>query len=358
MLNFCTLFNTNYLSRGLAMYQSLDSVCPAFHLYAFAFDDDCYTYLKANPLPHLTTISLQDFESPALLSIKPTRSMAEYCWTSTPFTILYCLQQYNLTACTYLDADMIFYNDPAILIEEMGDKSVLISEHRYPKIYDQSWYSGIYCVQFMCFRNNEDGLKVLNWWKDRCLEWCYGRLEDGKFGDQKYLDDWTTRFDCVHVMQHRGGGLAPWNLMLYDFINKSGLQLTDKKNHTHYKVIFYHFHGVQFFTDIKFSLAGPLYEIGAEIKKLFYFPYINNLMQIAEDIKQKYPLLNANGALKVSPSKLKVLKQFIIDQVHGFARYPLAAFQLKNYNFTTHFHVHQPADIFYLPFKDHTKTGD
>ncbi len=336
MLNFCTLFNTNYLARGLALYESLDKVCQAFHLYVFAFDDNCYNYLTNHPLPHLTAISLKDFESPSLLTVKPTRSMAEYCWTSTPFTILYCLQKYALKDCTYLDADMIFYNDPKVLIDEMGSKSVLISEHRYPKMYDQAWYSGIYCVQFMCFKNNDAGLKVLNWWKDRCLEWCYGRLEDGKFGDQKYLDDWTTRFDCVHVMQHRGGSVAPWNLISYKFLSTLPLKLMEKKTGLLYDVIFFHFHGVQFFTDDKFSLAGPLYEISGNIKKLYYYPYINRLISIAASIS-----LNANGALKAAPSKQKVLKQFIMDRLHSFARYLPAAFHLKNYNFKNHYHVHE-----------------
>ena len=33
------------------------------------------------------------------------------------------------------------------------------------------------------------GLKALKWWRDRCLEWCYARIEDGKFGDQFYIED-------------------------------------------------------------------------------------------------------------------------------------------------------------------------
>ncbi|MEO6001399.1 MAG: hypothetical protein ABIN89_31395 [Chitinophagaceae bacterium] len=324
----------------MALYQSLEKVCPSFHLYVFAFDDDCYTYLKNYPLPNLTVISLREFEYAVLLKVKPSRSMAEYCWTSTPFTILFCLENFHLPHCTYLDADLIFYNDPQVLIDEMGDKSVLISEHRYPNIYDQSWYSGIYCVQFMCFKNNEAGLEVLNWWKDRCIEWCYGRLEDGKFGDQKYLDDWRTRFDSVHVMQHRGGGVAPWNLLLYSFIQEPGLKLIEKKTRLTYDVIFFHFHGVQFFTDNKVSLAGPLYEISSSIKKLFYYPYVNNLLEIASGIRQQQPLLNANGALKVTPPVHKVFIEFARGLLNSFTRYFPAAFHLKNYNFKKHNHVH------------------
>ena len=40
-------------------------------------------------LENVTLISLWEFESPELLKVKPTRSIAEYCWTCTSSTILY-----------------------------------------------------------------------------------------------------------------------------------------------------------------------------------------------------------------------------------------------------------------------------
>jgi hypothetical protein len=46
MLNFCTLFDSNYLSRGLALFESLKKTETNFHLYVVAFDNECYDYLK------------------------------------------------------------------------------------------------------------------------------------------------------------------------------------------------------------------------------------------------------------------------------------------------------------------------
>ena len=38
MLNFCTLFDSNYIDRALVMYQSLEAVLDDFKLYVIAFD--------------------------------------------------------------------------------------------------------------------------------------------------------------------------------------------------------------------------------------------------------------------------------------------------------------------------------
>ena len=46
MQNYCTLFNFNYLSRGLSLYYSLKKVSKNFNLFIFAFDDLTYKFLK------------------------------------------------------------------------------------------------------------------------------------------------------------------------------------------------------------------------------------------------------------------------------------------------------------------------
>ncbi len=283
---FCTLFNSFYLPRGLLLYRSLENTGTDFHLYIFAFDDKAFQLLKKLNLRFATIISLQDFEDDKLKTVKPDRTLAEYCWTCTPATIVYVIEKFNEPACTYLDADMYFYQNPEVLFEEMGCNSVLLTEHRFPPKFNRSTLAGRFCVQFITFKNNSEGLNALYWWRDRCLEWCYNRYEDGKFGDQKYLDDWETRFESVHVLKHLGGGLAPWNAEQYSVVNRSGnkIFLSEKSSEKKFEAVFYHFHHVRFF-------KGGLVDLGwrypgKSIIIQIYAPYILELMQTEAELKK------------------------------------------------------------------------
>lgn len=269
------------------MYESLRENCDSFHLYIFAFDDLCRDILKELSLENTTVISLKEFETHDLLAIKPTRSRAEYCWTCTPSTIRYSIDRFKLDHCTYLDADLYFWGSPNLLLDELGDNSILITEHNYTPKYDQSNKSGKYCVQFMTFRNDERGNKALNWWCEACNEWCYDRFEDGKFGDQKYLDDWVERFEGVHVLRHPGGGVAPWNVQQYDIIEESrGIVFRSKLSGEIFPLVFYHFHPVRFYTNGLIDLGG--YPISKNAKKFLYKPYVEHL----EDIARRLPTTN------------------------------------------------------------------
>ena len=288
-MNFCTLFNSHYLSRGLALYRSLMEQANHFHLYIFAFDKAVDDILRKMDLPNVTVISLNEFETPALLSVKQHRTVAEYCWTCTPSIILYCLNQFKLQDICYLDADLYFFGSPQTLLEEALDASILITEHRYTRQYDNSQLSGKYCVQFMFFRNDQNGIQALTWWKEACIAWCYNRVEDGKFGDQKYLDDWPTRFQGVKVLTHLGGGVAPWNIQQYYLHqNENGeIFLTKKSQNESWPVIFYHFHGLKF---INQKIDFGRYKLFSCEVKWIYQPYVKQLLKIEAELKQNAEL--------------------------------------------------------------------
>ena len=317
MHNFCTLFDSNYLSRGLAMYHSLVKTGIDFHLYIFSFDSKSAEILLKMNYANITVISLDEFENKRLLDVKPSRSRAEYCWTCTPATVLHIFDHYDVTNCTYIDADLYFYSSPQVLFDEMGDASVLITEHRYTPKYDRTEIAGKYCVQFMTFKKDERGLNVLNWWMDACLEWCYDRYEDGKFGDQKYLDTWTEQFEGVHVLKHLGGGMAPWNIQQYEFVKKqdSNLLFQELISNEKFKAVFYHFHYVRFYKNELVDLGW--FSLTMKSVHSLYANYVKQLessllqiQAIESDFKENlrpFSILDAEGI----KGKLKVFIKFV-----------------------------------------------
>ena len=274
-MNLCTLFDSRYLLRALAMYGSLFRAEKHFHLYILAMDDLAFSILTKLHLTNVTLIKLSSFEDDDLLQIKPSRTLGEYCWTCTPSLIHFCLKKLNLDQVTYVDADLYFVNSPAVLLDELQEKSILITEHRYTKKYDQSLYSGRFCVQFMTFKNTPSGFDCLQWWRDRCLEWCFNRHEDGKFGDQKYLDFWPEKFPQSHILNHLGGGLAPWNIQQYSISNLSPLELEEISSGVKFRPIFYHFHQFKIL-DHNFVDLGS-YQIAQSIVEGFYSPYLQEI---------------------------------------------------------------------------------
>ena len=319
MHNFCTLFDSNYLTRGLTLYDSLIDTGETFHLFIFCFDDTSYEILRKLDLQHVELVKLSDFETPELVAVKQERSKAEYCWTCTPHVIRYALDTYLLKQITYLDADLYFFQKPSVLINEFDKSgcSVLITEHRYTPKYDQSATSGIYCVQFMTFNSDDQALKILQWWQDRCLEWCFGRVEDGKFGDQKYLDDWTARFEGVHVLEHLGGGLAPWNIQQYNIFRRNNvLSAIEKNTGKEFEIVFYHFHNLAIYTNNYIDLSS--YELPRDAVELIYKHYIRHL-----DIKEKEIQLRCS----FNPNILSSIRYDWKMQLNNLKR-----IRTKNYN--------------------------
>ncbi len=305
MLNFCTLFDSYYMSRGLTMYESLIDNCKEAHLYIFAFDDESYNFLESKKLSKATIISLQEFENEKLLGVKKDRTKGEYCWTATGSTIKYCLKHFNISTCTYLDADLYFYNSPDVLLQEVANGYTLITEHRYTKKYDQSKSSGKFCVQFMTFHNNVDSIKVLDDWIDDCIDWCYARAENGKFGDQKYLDYWQEKYPKIHILKHLGGGLAPWNIQQYKVKKENNTLYGVDSNDEKFEIIFYHFHALKLLENNNINLAP--YKLETDVIGNLYIPYLKHLLHIGYETQIT---LNSNRKLDIK----YIIKRILNDK--------------------------------------------
>lgn len=267
--HYCTHFDRNYLLKGIALYRSLERHAGAFVLHVVCLDDTTYELLERLRFGNVRLIRRADFEDPALLAVKPTRTVAEYCWTCTPSVPLYVLgRDPAIDLITYLDADLYFFSSPEPIFEELADRSILLIEHRFAPRYAEYEVNGRFNVGWLSFRRDEDGMAALRWWRDKCIEWCFYRLEDERMGDQKYLDKWPTQFRGVHVLQNVGANVAPYNFSQYKITNDGGSIRVDGV-----PLIFYHFHGFRYLADGRFIPIAEMYLQDAELPRAIYEAY-------------------------------------------------------------------------------------
>lgn len=246
MNHFCTYFDSNYLVRGLTMYRSMRVCAADFHLHVLALDHAVEEILRRLNPPNLEVIGLSALErwEPRYQSARRNRSLVEYYFTLSPGLPLYLMQtNKEIDLITYVDADLFFYGSPQALMNELGSRSILITEHRYPSHLTDHVMYGRYNVQYQTFRRDEAGLQCLRRWHEQCLEWCYDRVEPERYADQKYLDEWPRLYgDALVVSSHKGAGLAPWNWSTESIeYTPAGLRIGG------HPLLFYHFHGVKVF---------------------------------------------------------------------------------------------------------------
>ena len=294
-LIFCTLFDSNYIDKGMTLFQSMQKCMKEFKLYVFAFDQRCYEILKSENLPNMVVVSLEEFETEELLKVKNERTKAEYCWTCSPWIIKHVLVHYNENICTYIDADMQFFSSPQFVFDEMRNRkcSVIIVPHRFKtkeeeiKAHNEV---GSYCVEFNTFLNDENGYKVLTWWAERCLEWCFYAVPGTTewYGDQKYLNAFPEKFDGVMICEHYGVGFAPWNIALVDYAyEKDGVPyISVKATGEEFPVVIYHFENVSYLTE--HILHASSRTKSKELHEKIYDVYIKELIANRKRIEKKY----------------------------------------------------------------------
>jgi len=242
-LAYCTYFDSGYLSRGLALIQSLRENGDDSPVWIMALDDAAHAYLTDANLPGVTSLRVAELEAaiPELASLRAERSRMEYYFTTTPLLVKHVMAKYSEpTTVIYLDADLYFYGDPAQVVTALGDGSVGIIEHRYqPRLARRLAKYGRFNVGWVGFRSDERGTRVLDWWGQSTLEWCGDTPTDGKYADQGYLDRFPD-FEGVTVLGSQGFNLAPWNTAGRDIRSTEGGVTIDGD-----PLVFFHFHGVK-----------------------------------------------------------------------------------------------------------------
>jgi hypothetical protein len=276
---YCTYFDSGYLSRGLALIDSMREHGDNSPVWVLALDDAAKQYLDSAALPGVFTLTIADLEGaePELPALKAARSRMEYFFTSTPLLMRWVTRKQSdpSTVVVYLDSDLFFFDDPSLVFDALGDGSVGIIEHNYPpQLAKKLAKYGRFNVGWVGIRADDNGRACLDWWARSTLEWCFDKPEDGKYADQGYLDRFPEKFDGVRVLESSGFNLAPWNTGGHQLASVDDTVVVDSTE----RLVFFHFHGVRhvgnWYVSSQLIYGAQMNQV---LRDCVYTPYLRRL---------------------------------------------------------------------------------
>lgn len=284
MNHYCVFFSDAYFIKGIALYRSLlTHETSPFKLWIMCLGTKSYEKLTSSRLVNTSIISLSELErfDPELMACKTTRSEYEYYASCKASMMLYILKNNSLIdRITYLDADLYSFGNLGDYFATIAASSIALTPHRYTLTDSSSFDRGIYNAGWISIKSDEAGLMCLEWWRNQVIEWCFNRIEDGKYADQKYLDSFPLKFCNFISVGHIGINAAPWNVKGLNFRSENGKIFIDGA-----PLLVYHFHGL-------IKISKRLYDSGtsnysaplkSKLNKHVYTPYIEMLNEVADD---------------------------------------------------------------------------
>jgi lipopolysaccharide biosynthesis glycosyltransferase len=138
--------------------------------------------------------------------VRSDRNPAEFAWTSKAPLLKFVLDNIPEGAvAAYLDSDQFLFSPLEDLYKTFEQYSIVITPHRFSaKDHYKEKLVGKFNAGMIYMRNDENARKCLQEWREQCMKWCYGKLEDGKLGDQMYLDNWPLTHRGVLQIENPG----------------------------------------------------------------------------------------------------------------------------------------------------------
>jgi len=266
-IHIATLFDKNYVVRTVAFYEALAKL-GEYTFWFLCLDNDSKVLLEKLALPNVVLKTLDDLSDTELMATKSDRSVGEFAFTAKSVFVNYVANKTpNGEALIFADNDVIFFLPPDNLLEEMreGNYSIGITLHRFPK--DKDYMNdrvGKYNAGLLFFILDPDSRACISDWRRDCIDWCYLKYEEERFGDQKYIMKWPKNYKGVYVILNKGVNTGSWNLFNWN-VTKQGEQFFIDQD----PLECYHFHRVKFYADGKEVKMLPIYFYHQELYKIY-----------------------------------------------------------------------------------------
>jgi hypothetical protein len=296
ILTLASIFDSNFLPQALVFYDSVKEFVNDYQIFFLCLDDKTYDTLEQLKLKGVKLIRHEDFADNELRRLKRERKPGEYSWTCKGPLVEYLFRRFKLKEVIYLDIDMCFWAKPDAMLEELKDVSIGITRQRLSLRYQlMEKRSGKFNAGFIYFRNDKTANKCLKKWSRQCRNWCYSRLENGKLGDQMYLNKWPSLYKGkLKILENEGVNSACFNTDGEEVLkNRFGIYINGNR------LILFHYHGFVRLGQNKY-LANEVFQVSQKLNEIVFVPYAKELEKRVRLIKKIWraykPLVNKKSA--------------------------------------------------------------
>lgn len=275
----------NYLAKARVLCKSLKETNPG----AFFVLGICDSGSVAKQDLEAPFDDYLQFESIAKIEDKKSflfkHNVTELCTAVKPFYAEEIMRRYQADKVIYLDPDILVLESLTPLSELLEQSSLILTPHQLQPEREDLYIReneilflkrGTYNLGFFGVNASEEGLRLLHWWQERLLDYCfddnYEILPDlsangllGLFTDQKWMDLVPSFFPNHQVIRDPGYNVCTWNLS-HRHIEKTkeGKYLSNG-----YPLRFFHFSG--------FDSGGHSNEVQ---KSLRYYPHNKAVLEL------------------------------------------------------------------------------
>ncbi|MBR7633451.1 glycosyl transferase [Janthinobacterium lividum] len=238
----CTIVSKNYFSYALTLRASFLKNNPDgdFHILIVDAKDTAFKVEDGVDIVWVEDLAIPDFSSYAM-----RYDILELNTNVKPTFLLHLLKKYQKVA--YIDPDIKVFRPLNIIFDRLDDYSIVLTPHIVSPIMDNMkpgevdfLINGQFNLGFIAVSNTESGIKMLQWWQERCLEQGYNEPSQGLFVDQKWINLVPCIFSGVYIEKSFGCNMAYWNLHERLLSKKEGSWVVNQTE----PLYFFHFSGL------------------------------------------------------------------------------------------------------------------
>jgi hypothetical protein len=212
----CTIVSANYLHFAWALAESFLRYHPDDEFHLLLVDKIPGDFVSRDS--RVKMLAVEDLGIPEFRSLAFKYNILELNTGVKPSYLKYLLSK-GADKVIYFDPDIYIFNPVEFIYDALDGASIVLTPHILSPtldkehVYERDFLgTGVFNLGFVAIASTAQGRAFLDWWEERCLDYCYEDLRSGLFVDQKWINLAPCLFDEVCILRDAGCNVAYWNL--------------------------------------------------------------------------------------------------------------------------------------------------